>query len=78
MDGHWKRSWTANNGAFWLKDFLPEFVPRARIYSFGYDGRRKADEILPFDIADHGRALISILADERQITHVRSDSEIYR
>lgn len=29
-------TWTADNGAFWLRDFLPKTFPGARIFSFGY------------------------------------------
>lgn len=30
-------TWTHQNGALWLRDFLPKDLPGARIYSFGYD-----------------------------------------
>ncbi|KAF8509008.1 hypothetical protein BU17DRAFT_99331 [Hysterangium stoloniferum] len=37
FDGHREASWTADNGPLWLRDFLPEAVPIARIWSYGYD-----------------------------------------
>jgi hypothetical protein len=30
-------TWTHENGKFWLRDFLPEDFPGARVFSFGYD-----------------------------------------
>jgi hypothetical protein len=32
-----KKTWTAPNGKMWLKDFLPQDLPRARILLFGYN-----------------------------------------
>ncbi|KAL2851634.1 Alpha/Beta hydrolase protein [Aspergillus pseudodeflectus] len=30
-------TWTASNGKLWLRDFLPQQIPNARIMTFGYD-----------------------------------------
>jgi hypothetical protein len=30
-------TWTHANGKFWLRDFVPEEFPGARVFSFGYD-----------------------------------------
>ncbi|KAF8519347.1 hypothetical protein BU17DRAFT_47705, partial [Hysterangium stoloniferum] len=37
FDGHREKSWTADNGKLWLRDFLPQALPTARILSYGYD-----------------------------------------
>ncbi|KAF8530182.1 hypothetical protein BU17DRAFT_78785 [Hysterangium stoloniferum] len=37
FDGHREESWTADNGKLWLRDFLPQTIPTARILSYGYD-----------------------------------------
>ncbi|KAF8530593.1 hypothetical protein BU17DRAFT_79430 [Hysterangium stoloniferum] len=37
FDGHREKSWTADNGKLWLRDFLPQAIPTARILTFGYD-----------------------------------------
>ncbi|KAF8523276.1 hypothetical protein BU17DRAFT_43899 [Hysterangium stoloniferum] len=37
LDGHRERSWTAQNGKLWLRDFLPDIISTARIVTFGYD-----------------------------------------
>jgi hypothetical protein len=31
------RTWTASNDVLWLRDLLPEEVPKARILTYGYD-----------------------------------------
>ena len=37
LNGHWSRTWTYDkNGTFWPKDLLPQQVPSARIFSYGY------------------------------------------
>lgn len=30
-------TWTHKNGKLWLRDFIPEDFPGARVFSFGYD-----------------------------------------
>ncbi|KAF3766683.1 hypothetical protein M406DRAFT_233005, partial [Cryphonectria parasitica EP155] len=43
LNGHWETTWQSTTSSvkgrpvMWLRDFLPEQVPRARIMSFGYD-----------------------------------------
>jgi hypothetical protein len=37
FDGHREKSWTADNGKLWLRDFLPQALPTARILTYGYD-----------------------------------------
>ncbi|KAH9232177.1 hypothetical protein K456DRAFT_1798044, partial [Colletotrichum gloeosporioides 23] len=70
LDGHWTRSWTADNGVFWLRDLLPESLPEARIYAYSYDSRtRGGDTPLTLDISDHGRELVSELTLTRQLTN---------
>lgn len=40
LAGHAFGSWKARHGsAMWLRDFLPEHVPSARIMTYGYDSR---------------------------------------
>ncbi|OHF04062.1 hypothetical protein CORC01_00401, partial [Colletotrichum orchidophilum] len=69
LDGHWRKSWTAENGVFWLQDLLPTRVPKARIYSYSHDSRTRGGDV-PFtlDISDHGNALVSDLTIERGLT----------
>ena len=37
LGGSIYKTWTSDNGRHWLRDFLPNEFPEARIYSFGYD-----------------------------------------
>jgi hypothetical protein len=38
LNGTARKTWTdKGSGKFWLEDFLPEALPKARIITFGYD-----------------------------------------
>jgi hypothetical protein len=38
LNGTVRKTWTdADSGKFWLEDFLPKALPKARIMTFGYD-----------------------------------------
>jgi hypothetical protein len=37
LTGHWRQTWTHDNGACWLTDFLPDQFPNARIMAYGYN-----------------------------------------
>ena len=70
LDGHRERTWTAENGRLWLRDFLPLELPYARIFTFGYDS------ILTFSkssatIADFAIGLLDELDNVRTGAHVR-------
>lgn len=40
LAGHAFGSWKSRNGAtMWLRDFLPEHLPTARILTYGYDSK---------------------------------------
>ena len=40
LGGHAMTTWTHDStGKLWLRDFLPQTIPNARIMSFGYDSR---------------------------------------
>jgi hypothetical protein len=72
LDGHRIKSWTAPNGAFWLKDFLPKDLPNTRILTYGYNaytrGRR---QLANQDISLHGKDLLNAIASTRQLEQVR-------
>jgi len=71
LDGDPKRSWTAENGALWLRDFLPDNIPHARIIIYGYDANTRGQQQLAcgstYDLA---RGMVSSLATHRQATGV--------
>jgi hypothetical protein len=37
IGGDLYKTWTHENGALWLRDFLPKNIKGARVFSFGYD-----------------------------------------
>ncbi|KAF8518679.1 hypothetical protein BU17DRAFT_66307 [Hysterangium stoloniferum] len=54
LDGDREKSWTADNGNCWLRDFLLDHVPQARILTYGYDAytryRNKLSEQFLHDV----------------------------
>jgi hypothetical protein len=43
LDGHWQKTWTAENGKMWLRDFLPaqllELDVKAAFWSYGWNAK---------------------------------------
>jgi predicted alpha/beta-fold hydrolase len=67
LDGHPLESWMAGNGKIWLRDFLPDKVPRARILTYGYDAyTRGRPQLTHQSIYDHAETLVTYLASERK------------
>ncbi|KAJ0117970.1 hypothetical protein J7T55_014421 [Diaporthe amygdali] len=71
LGGGWKKTWTAENGSMWLKDFLPwqldEAGLRARIWSYGYNSKTAFSAAVT-DITDEAGMLLDRIQGER-ITH---------
>jgi hypothetical protein len=71
LNGDAERTWTYENGTFWLRDLLHEDLPGARVFSYGYPsqlffGHSEAG------IRDYALQLLQWLADQRlQSTGVR-------
>ena len=36
LNGDARRTWTHSNGTLWLQDLLPQKLPGARVFSYGY------------------------------------------
>jgi hypothetical protein len=55
LDGHHEKTWTAENGKLWLRDFLLAELPYAQIFTFGYDSKltfsKSAATIIDFVVA---------------------------
>lgn len=66
LNGDPIKTWThPKTGACWLKDFFPQDVPGARIFTFGYN----ADACFGNTTADilvYAKDLLSSLIDERE------------
>jgi hypothetical protein len=70
LGGDAVNSWThPKSKAFWLRDFLPQQIPDARIMTFGYNANiafgRSTTEIV-----DHAKSLLAKLVDKRDETEV--------
>jgi hypothetical protein len=64
------RTWTAENGKLWLRDFLPSQLPSARIMSFGYNSDTALSKAVT-DIDDVATMLLSRLDLFRQLEEER-------
>lgn len=63
---HAKGTWTAPNGKLWLRDFLPEIIPSARILLFSYDSGI-AFRTTAASLADQANSLLERLLNERMV-----------
>ena len=63
-------TWThPKSNAFWLKDFLPQQIPDARIMTFGYNAAAAFGQSTS-DVIDHAKSLLSSLVDKREENEV--------
>jgi hypothetical protein len=63
-------TWThPESNAFWLKDFLPQQIPDARIMTFGYNAAAAFGQSTS-DVIDHTKSLLSSLVDKREESEV--------
>jgi hypothetical protein len=68
LNGHRERTWS-QNGHLWLRDFLPELIPEARILTWGYDAdTHRRSEISRQLLYDHAINLITDLSLEREMS----------
>lgn len=58
------------SNAFWLKDFLPQQIPDARIMTFGYNAAAAFGQSTS-DVIDHAKGLLSSLVDKREESEVQ-------
>jgi surfactin synthase thioesterase subunit len=68
LGGHWDKTWSDSNGKNWLRDFLPEEFPNARIMAFGYDSKMFFSSSVT-DIEDVACTLLNRLDGERDKRH---------
>ncbi|KAJ5566730.1 uncharacterized protein N7459_010112 [Penicillium hispanicum] len=75
LNGHRETTWTAgngDNGINWLRGLLPEDLPNARIFSWGYDANTSDSKVSCQYIHNHAANLVSDLcrANERPIIFI--------
>ncbi|KAK4182502.1 hypothetical protein QBC35DRAFT_457232 [Podospora australis] len=69
LNGHRHKTWTASNGVHWLRDLLPDYIPHARIFCWGYDANTHASSQVSCQyLYDHARTLITDLCMERKLS----------
>ncbi|MCJ1462542.1 hypothetical protein MMC07_001144 [Pseudocyphellaria aurata] len=76
LNGHREKTWTCHSeagedrGVLWLQDLLPKRIPRARVWTWGYDSRthtRSHREYLTTKrLYEHGRELVFDLDSARR------------
>ncbi|OBT63788.1 hypothetical protein VE03_06953 [Pseudogymnoascus sp. 23342-1-I1] len=64
FNGNARTTWTNKQGQLWLQQFLPYSLPKARIFTFGYDSLIFSQSNA--DIGDYARKLLSELNSVRQ------------
>jgi hypothetical protein len=76
LDGHPTKSWTAANDTLWLRDHLPENIPRARILTYGYDAyTRGREQLADESVYALAQKLLADLATERHDSNVSHDRQ---
>lgn len=58
-------TWTHSNGTFWPYQFLPQEIPEARIWVYGYNSN-VAKEVSEARIKDHADVLLDRLQRKRK------------
>lgn len=64
LNGHYMRTWTHQKGTCWPKDLLPQALPAARIFSYGYPSQIFAGRSVA-GIREFAKQLMSCLDSER-------------
>ena len=64
-------TWTHENGCLWIRDWLPQDLPGARVWSFGYDAMLWSRS--QGNIESFARSLLNSLTRERMDNKVEND-----
>ena len=67
LGGHWRETWTHDNNTFWPQDLLPNDVPGAHIFSYGYPSNFYANRSVAGirDFAQHLLTDVKMIRKER-------------
>lgn len=75
LNGHRDKTWTAANGKHWPRDLLPNDIPNAQVFCWGYNANTHGDRVSCQYLYDHAQTLVSDLCLERSLTNVGSGTE---
>ncbi|KAH0558568.1 hypothetical protein GP486_004775 [Trichoglossum hirsutum] len=76
IDGHPFTTWTHQDGVCWIRDFLPDHLPGARIFTFGYESK-VAFTLSTGGLGDFARSLLVTLTGIRKSGEERHRSIIF-
>ncbi|KAL6158765.1 hypothetical protein ACJBU6_02866 [Exserohilum turcicum] len=68
LNGHRDKTWTATNGVQWLRDLLPNDIPNARVFCWGYNANTHGKHLSCQYLYDHAKTLVSELCLQRALT----------
>lgn len=68
--GHREKSWTASNGVNWLRDLLPNDLPNANVYTWGYGSGRDAS------LQSISESMVLDLWETREANNVRTSTQL--
>ncbi|KND88024.1 Protein SERAC1, partial [Tolypocladium ophioglossoides CBS 100239] len=75
LGGHWQKTWTAENGKLWLRDFLParlrDINIKAAIWSYGYNADTALSAAVT-DLTDEAEMLLDRIKGERDSTEEKA------
>lgn len=71
LNGHAFGSWKERGGSFmWLRDGLPQALPKTRIITYGYDSRLLGSDSFA-NISDYGKTFLSNVVSARATSEGR-------
>ncbi|PYH49339.1 LipA and NB-ARC domain protein [Aspergillus saccharolyticus JOP 1030-1] len=63
---HPYETWTHQNGTFWPRDYLPQDIPQARVFVYGYNSNiTNPQSMSTASVKDHANTLLNLLDLER-------------
>lgn len=63
---HAFHTWTHENGTFWPRDYLPQDIPQARVFIYGYNSNvTNPQSMSNASVKDHANTLLNLLDLER-------------
>lgn len=63
---HAFETWTHQNGTFWPRDYLPQDIPQARVFVYGYNSYVTNPQVMSnASVKDHANTLLNLLDLER-------------
>ncbi|KNG89709.1 LipA and NB-ARC domain protein [Aspergillus nomiae NRRL 13137] len=63
---HAFETWTHQNGTFWPRDYLPQDIPQARVFVYGYNSYVTNPQAMSnASVKDHANTLLNLLDMER-------------